>query len=29
MPRHYPQPEIDRIKAEISLQRLVEASGIE
>jgi len=28
MPRHYPQEEIDRIKTEISLQRLVEASGI-
>jgi DNA primase catalytic core len=25
---NYPQPEIDRIKAEISVQRLVEASGI-
>jgi DNA primase catalytic core len=29
MPRYYPQEEIDRVKAEISMQRLVEASGIE
>ena len=29
MPRHYPKAEIDRVKSEISLRRLVEASGIE
>jgi len=29
MARHYPKAEIDRVKTEISLQRLVEASGIE
>jgi len=29
MPRHYPKAEIDRVKTEISLQRLIEASGIE
>jgi DNA primase catalytic core len=29
MPRRYPEEEIERIKREVSLQRLVEASGIE
>jgi DNA primase catalytic core len=29
MARHYPKAEIDRVKTEISLQRLAEASGIE
>ena len=29
MPRYYPQEEIDRVKAEISVERLIEASGIE